>query len=328
MSRLPISFACGLYDRMLPLYTGDVRPKGIDLNFIAIDNPREIFDRMGGGLEFDAAEMSSAEYIALAGTGNNPFVALPVFPSRVFRHGYICFNRQSGIETPKDLEGKRIGVPLYTMTAALWARGHLQHDYDVDLSTIHWVQGAINKPGAQGDPSARPLLSPVPIELNDSGKSLDDLLQAGEIDATIGSSLPASLGSNPDIQRMFPDFRAIEKDYYQRTKIYPIMHLTVIRRDVHEANPWVASSLYEALCKSKDMALANMRYTGALRYMLPWLKADLDEIDEIFDGDPWPYGIEPNRPTLEAMVTYMVEQSYIAEPIPLEDLFVPAFGGP
>ena len=111
MSKLPISFACGLYDRMLPLYTGDVQPKGIDLNFIAIDNPREIFDRMAGGLEFEAAEMSSAEFISLTGAGENPFVALPVFPSRVFRHGFICFNRKSGIETPKDLEGKRVGVP-------------------------------------------------------------------------------------------------------------------------------------------------------------------------------------------------------------------------
>lgn len=328
MSKLPISFACGLYDRMLPLYTGDVRPDGIDLNFIVLDNPREIFDRMAGGLEFDVAEMSCTEFISLTGAGKNPFVALPVFPSRVFRHGYTCINRKAGIETPKDLEGKRVGVPLYTMTAALWVRGHLQHDYDVDLGTIHWVQGAVNKAGAHGDPSALPLLKPVPIEINDGGKSLDDLLQAGAIDAIIGASLPQSLGRNPDIQRLFPDYRRVEKDYYQRTGIHPIMHLMVIRRDVHEANPWVASSLYAALCEAKDMALASMRYSGALRYMLPWLKADLEEIDEVFDGDPWPYGVEANRPTLEAMVAYMVEQSYIAQPIAVDDLFVHAFGGP
>ncbi len=328
MSKLPISFACGLYDRMLPLYTGDVRPDGIDLNFIALDNPREIFDRMAGGLEFDVAEMSCTEFISLTGAGKSPFVALPVFPSRVFRHGYTCVNRKAGIETAKDLEGKRVGVPLYTMTAALWVRGHLQHDYDVDLGTIHWVQGAVNKAGAHGDPSALPLLKPVPMEINDGGKSLDDLLQAGAIDAIIGASLPQSLGRNPDIQRLFPDYRRVEKDYYQRTGIHPIMHLMVIRRDVHEANPWVASSLYAALCESKDRALASMRYSGALRYMLPWLKADLEEIDEVFDGDPWPYGVEANRPTLEAMVAYMVEQSYIAQPIAVDDLFVQAFGGP
>ena len=219
-------------------------------------------------------------------------------------------------------------MPLYTMTAALWVRGHLAHDYDVDLSTIQWVQGAINKPGAHGNPSARPLLKPANIEINDGGKSLDDLLQSGDIDATLGSSLPASLGKNPDIVRMFPDFRTVEKGYYQRTKIHPIMHLIAIRRDVHEAHPWLASSLYQAFCEAKDRALKSMGYGGALRYMLPWLKADMEEIDEVFGGDPWPYGIEPNRPTLETMVAYMVEQSYIAEPIALEDLFVPAFGGP
>lgn len=326
MSGLRLTFACALYDRMLPLYTREVRPEGIDLDYVAIDSPREIFDRLAGGSEFDVAEMSSSEFISRKSAGKCPFVAIPVFPSRAFRHGFIAVNRGAGIRTPGDLEGKRIGVPLYTMTAAIWIRGHLQHEYGVDLSAIHWVQGSINSPGAHGNPSVLPLVKSLPIEINESGKSLSQLLDEGAIDATIGTSLPLAMRHNPEIRRLFPDFREIEKSFYARTGIFPIMHLVAIRREVYERHPVIATSLYEALCKSKDHALAKMRYTGALRYMLPWITADLDEIDEVFGGDPWPYGIAANTPTLEALVTYMVEQSVIAAPMRLDDLFVPVDG--
>ena len=326
MSGLRLSFACALYDRMLPMYTGEVQPEGIDLDYVAIDSPRNIFDRMAGGLEFDVAEMSSSEFISRKSAGKCPFVAIPVFPSRAFRHGFIAVNRGSGIRTPSDLEGKRIGVPLYTMTAAIWIRGHLRHEYGVDLSTIHWVQGSINSPGAHGNPSVLPPVKSVPIEINDSGKSLSQLLDEGAIDATIGTSLPLAIRHNPEIRRLFPAFREIEKKFYARTGIFPIMHLVAIRRDVYEKHPAIATSLYEAFCESKDRALAKMRYTGTLRYMLPWMTADLDEIDEVFGGDPWPYGIAANTPTLEALVAYMVEQSVIAAPMRLGDLFVPTDG--
>jgi 4,5-dihydroxyphthalate decarboxylase len=321
MSRPQLSFACGLYDRMLPLYTGEVMPAGIDLNFVAINDPRQIFDRMGQRQEFDAAEMSSSEFIARESAGNNPFVALPVFASRIFRHSTITFNRKSGIKSPKDLEGKRVGTPLYTQTAAIFIRGLLQHEYGVDLSTIHWVQAAMATAGTHGNPAAPPLLKRVNIEVN-TKKSLSDLIDAAEIDAIAATTLPPSMKRNPDIQRLFPNFRDVEKEYYKKTKIFPIMHLIVLRRDVHEKYPFVATSLYDALCESRKKALELMKYTGALRYMLPWLPADLDEIDEIFGGDPWPYGVEANRPTLEALVTYMAEQALIKAPIPLERLFV------
>src|SRR5579862_2230267 len=152
MSRLPITFACGLYDRMLPLYTKEVQAEGIDLNFLAIDSPREIFDRMSGALEFDAAEMSSSEYVARFAAGDCPFVALPVFPSRVFRHGYIAVDRRV-IADPKDLAGKRIGVPIYGMTAAIFIRGLLQHDFGVDLAGVRWVEGALNEAKPHGHPT-------------------------------------------------------------------------------------------------------------------------------------------------------------------------------
>ena len=322
MSALPITFACGLYDRMLALQTGEIKPDGIDLNFLVIDNPREIFDRMSGRQEFDACEMSSSEFISRYAAGKLPFVAIPVFASRVFRHGFIVVNRKF-ITSAKDLAGKRIGVPLYTQTAALFVRGLMQHDLGVDLSGIEWVQGAVNEPGAYGNPSVMPLLKPVAITPNQSGKSLSDLLAAGDIQAIIGSNLPRALNRHPDVVRLFPDYRAREQDYFRRTGIFPIMHLIVIRNDVYERHPFVARSLYDAFGAAKDWAWEKMRYPGTLRYMLPWLPDDIEEIDKLFGGDCWPYGIEPNRPTLEALVTYMAEQGLIPAPIPIEKLFVP-----
>src|SRR6201993_5293730 len=177
-----MTFACGLYDRMQALYTGEVQAEGIDLNFLAIDEPRQIFDRMGKNLEFDACEMSSTEVFSRLAAGRNEMVALPVFPSRVFRHGFITVNRKA-VKTPKDLEGKRIGVPLYTQTAAVFIRGLLQDEYGVDLSGVHWVQGATNSPDSHGNPSSPPLIKQVSIEQNASGHSLNELLESNDIQA-------------------------------------------------------------------------------------------------------------------------------------------------
>jgi 4,5-dihydroxyphthalate decarboxylase len=325
MSKLQMTFACGLYDRMLALYTGEVQPDGIDLNFLAIDSPREIFDRMGKNLEFDACEMSSSEVISRLAAGRRELVALPVFPSRVFRHGFITVNRHA-VTTPKDLEGKRIGVPLYTQTAAVFIRGMLADEYGVDLSGVHWVQGATDSPESHGNPSPPPLLKPVSIEQNRSGFSLSELLARGEIQAILGSGLPASLRTHADVVRLFPDFHRIELDSYRRTRIFPIMHLVALRRDLYEQHPFIATSLYDAMNKAKNIALAKMRDVGALRYMLPGMPAELEVIDEVFGGDPWPYGVESNRPTLEALVRYMAEQSLIKAPIPVHELFVPIYG--
>ena len=323
MSDLRLSFACGNYDRMEALRNGAVEVDGIDLDYIEIKAPREIFDRMVQNHEFDVSEMSSAEFVSMTAKGDNPFVGLPVFPSKCFRHGFICINRNAGIETPKDLEGRRIGTPLYTQSAMIYIRGDLQHEYDVDLNTIRWVQGAVEKSGSHGHPEPPELLEPVDIEINTSEFSLSEMLAAGEIDAICGSRLPTNLGVHPDVVRLFPDYRAVERDYYRRTRIHPIMHLVAIRRDVYDANPQIAGSLWEAFEAAKTWALEEMRFSGAQRYMLPWLYPDLDEVDELFDGDPWPYGVEANRPTLEAYIKYMVDQDFIAEPMPIESLFLP-----
>jgi 4,5-dihydroxyphthalate decarboxylase len=325
MPKIPLTFACGLYDRMLPLYTREVQADGIDLNFLAIDNPREIFDRMAGALEFDVSEMSSSEFIARHAAGDCPLVALPVFPSRVFRHGHIAVDRKA-VRSPADLAGQRIGVPIYGMTAAIFIRGLLQHDFGVDLSQVRWIEGAMNEAKPHGHPTRLKLAKAVSIEANTSGKSLSDLIEAGELAATIGASLPGAIGRNPEIGRLFPDHREREKDYYRRTRIFPIMHLIVVRRDIYERHPFVATSLYRAFCQAKDLAWQKMRHSGTLRYMLPWMGSEIEEIDEVFGGDPWPYGIEPNRATLEALVQYLAEQGLIADRLPVENLFVPTFG--
>jgi 4,5-dihydroxyphthalate decarboxylase len=326
MAKLRLSFACALYDRMQPLYTGEVQPAGIELNFIPIEEPRPIFDRMSGGLEFDVAEYSSSEFVQRFANEQCPFVAIPVFPSRAFRHGFIAINKKSGITKPKDLEGKRVGVPLYTMTAAIFIRGLLQHEFGVDFEKIHWVQGAVNKAGAHGKPTVLPLLKPIPIEIDPSGRSLSDLIEARVVDATLGTSLPESIRTNPDVMRLFPNYVEMERDYYKRTGIYPVMHLVAIKKDIYERYPFVATSLYDAFVESKKIALKHMFNLRALRYMTPFLMRDIDEIYEIFNGDPWPYGVEKNRKTLEALVTYLVDQHLIAAPVKVDDLFVPTYG--
>ncbi len=322
MAKIPVSFASGLYDRLLSLYTKEVEPEGIDLNYIAMDSVRDIFDRMGARQEFDVAEMSSSEYISHVCAGSSPFVAIPVFPSRVFRHSFMSYNMDSGIRTPKDFEGRRIGVPLYTMTAAVWQRGHLQHDYGVDLSTIDWVQGATNHAGSHGEPSVVPMVRPARVSTDPAGRSLSELIDKGEIAGMIGTAVPHSMRTNSRIKRLFPDFREVEKDYYRRTGIFPIMHLVVIRKSLYDKHPFIAKSLYDAFSKAKKLALDKLR-GGTLRYMLPWLASDVAEINEVFGDDYWPYGIEANRKTLTALVTYMADQGLIAKAPPIESLFIP-----
>ncbi|MFY9838623.1 MAG: ABC transporter substrate-binding protein [Xanthobacteraceae bacterium] len=326
MSRLQLSFACGLYDRMLALYTGEAKPAGIDLNFIAIDQPRPIFDRMSGGQEFDVAEYSSSEFVQRFANRDCPFVAIPVFPSIAFRLGFIAVNRKSGIKSPKDLEGKRVGVPLYTMTAAIFINGILKNEFGVDLSKIHWVQSAMNTLGSHGSPTVLPLLKKISIENNTSRQTLGQLLAEGAIDATLGTSLPDEIRTNPDVGRLFPNYVELDKDLYKRKGIYPIMHLVALKKSVYERYPFVATSLYDAFVKSKKIALEKLFNLRAVRYMTPFLMREIDDIWEVFNGDPWPYGIEPNRRTLEALIAYQQDLGLIAAPVKVDDLFVPTYG--
>ena len=230
MSKLRLTFACGPYDRTLALRDGTIQPEGIDLNYVALQ-PSDIFWRMLQFKEFEISEMSLSNHTTLVSTGNAPFIAIPVFPSRVFRHGYFFINAGKGINSPADLKGKRGGVPEYTMTAAVYMRGLLQHEYGVKPSDVEWVQGRADRLGRKLPPDIRLRQAPA-------GTELGDLLERGEIDFLMTANNPLAFRRGAaTVRRLFPNYAEVEKDYYRRTKIYPIMHTVVIRRDVHEAQP-------------------------------------------------------------------------------------------
>ncbi|KAL1853531.1 hypothetical protein Daus18300_011812 [Diaporthe australafricana] len=324
-NRLNISFASILYDRMQPLHSGEVSAEGVELNFISLNHPRDIFDRMSGGREFDASELSLSEYICRHAAGHRDLTAIPVFPSRAFRHGFVAVN-SSSVKTPTDLNGKKVGVQLYTMTAAVWIRAMLKQ-HGVDLSSIEWIQGSMESADSHGKPSTMPLMRPVIIRQNNSGKSLSQLLEEGEIDATIGADLPACFGNVPHVKRLFPDFKEVEKAYLRETGVFPIMHTVVIKTALVERHPWLTSSLYNALNDSKEVARIRMRFLDCLRYMLPWLASELDEIDELFPGsDPWLNGVEENKKTVEVLIDALYDQGMISEKVDVYQLFAPVRG--
>jgi 4,5-dihydroxyphthalate decarboxylase len=326
MADLALRFGCGSYDRMEALWTGEAAPEGIALEVSKVDVPRQLFDQVDQG-KFDAGEYGMTGIVENAAKGDKRFAAIPAFPSKMFRHGYIYVNRRSGIREPKDLAGRRIGVPSISQTAAIWIRGHLEHDYGADLSRVLWITGAADRPGPLTATIIPPKLHvPTRIEPAPPGKSLDDLLVAGEIDALLGANRAPSLGRNPDIVRLFPDYRRVERDYYRRTGIHPMMHAVVVRRDIYDANPWVAASLFRACEAAKRIALDKLRPFGASRSLLPWAEQEMDEVDELFGGDPYSYGIEPNRAALAALIDYMAEQGFIARKPAVEELFVDVEG--
>ncbi len=326
MANLPLTIACGPYDRMEAIRTGDVQIEGIDPTYVAIQSPPEIFARMVKTGSFDVAEMSTSYYLIRRAQGSFPFIALPVFPSRMFRHGFVFINTNAGIAEPQDLAGKRIGVQEYRQTAAVWIRGLLREELGVDLSDVRWLEGGVNvsrRPDSEFD--LRPS-KPISIETIPPGATLSAMLASGEIDALLGARRPASFGHHQDVARLLPDYRAREREYYARTGIFPIMHTLVMREDLWRTRPWVAESLFKGFDAAKAWAGEQMRFSGTMRYMLPWLFDDLDEIDELFGGDCWPYGLGPNRATLEAFVRYLVADGFLDAPISLDDMFTPIVG--
>jgi len=323
LARLPVAFACGPYDRMEALGSGVVQPEGIDLRYIAIQSPPEIFARMVKTRSFDAAEMSLAHYLMMRTRGTFPFVAIPVFPSRLFRHGYIFVGKRAGIATPSDLAGKRVGVQEYRQTAGVWIRGILKDEYGVDLDSIRWFEGGVNAPRR---PDSEMDLRPVkdlPIQIIPDDRSLNDMLEAGEIDAYFGARRPRALDHGQNVARLFPDYRERERAYYRKTGIHPIMHTIVLREELHREQPWVAESLFKACQASKRWAFDQMRFSGAQRFMLPWLYDEIAEMDALFGDDPWPYGIEANRQTLDTFMRYLVDQHFLENRVPVDTLFAP-----
>ena len=323
VSKFNMTFACGPYDRMEALNLGVIQPEGMDLRYLPIVSSPEIFARMVKNRAFDASEMSLAHYLIERIRGEFPFVAIPVFPSRVFRHGYIFINRNSGIKQPKDLEGKRVGVQEFRQTAGVWVRGILQHEYGVDLDTIRWFEGGVNTPRKADDVMDLRPIPEIPLELIAPDATLNDMLEAGEIDAYFGARRPTAMDTGENVARLFPDYREHERAYFLKTGIHPVMHTVVIREELYRERPWVAESLYKACEQSKAWVLAQMRHTGAQRYMFPWMFDEIAEMDELFDGNPFPYGLEPNRHLLETFMRYLVDQYFLSEPAAIDDLFAP-----
>jgi 4,5-dihydroxyphthalate decarboxylase len=317
MSNLRMTFACGPYDRTQALRDETIRPEGIDLTYITLQ-PAEIFWRMLQYREFDASEMSLSNYTSLVSAGNAPFIAVPVFPSRVFRHGYFFINSKKGIEKPADLKGKRGGVPEYSMTAAVYMRGLLQHEYGVKPADVEWVQGRTDRLGRKLPPEIRLIQAPA-------GSELGDLLERGEIDFMMTANNPLSFRRGArTVRRLFPNYKELEQDYYRRTKIYPIMHTVVIRREIYERNPWVALSLYKALCRAKDYSYGLLAETGSPKASLAWLQPLLEEEQAIIGPDWFPYGIEKNRPTIDALLQYTHEHGLTDRRLAIEELFPPS----
>ncbi len=316
MAKLHLTVACGDYDRTRALIDRTVQPEGIDLNFLPL-GPGEIFWRMLNNEEFDASEMSLSTYTILRSEGDQRFVALPVFPSRTFRHSCIYVHAAAGIEKPEDLKGKRIGVGDYQMTAAIWVRGLLHHEYQVSADEPHWVVGAPIQAGIKLPPD-------VPIERISPGQSLEKMLEAGDIDALVSVVMPRAFrAKNPGVKRLFPNYREVETDYYRRTKIFPIMHTFVMKSDLFQKKPWVAISLYKAFVQAKELSYKRLYDSNALVVSLPWIVDEIEACRRIFGEDIWNYSIEGSRPTLEALVQYLHEQGLTRRRMQIEELFVP-----
>jgi len=308
---------------MEALNLGIIQPEGIDLRYIAIQSSPEIFARMIKTRSFDVAEMSLAHYFIMRTHGEFPYMAIPVFPSRVFRHGYIFVNKHAGISTAKDLEGKRIGVQEYRQTAGVWVRGILQHEFGVDLDSVKWIEGGVNEPRAPDDDMDLRPTRDLSLEIIPGDRTLNDMLEAGEIDAYYGARRPNALDSGQNVVRLFPDYRELEKDYYRKTGFHPIMHTVVIREELFQEHPWMAESLYKACEASKTWAIKQMKYSGAQRLMLPWLFDEIAEMEELMGKNAWAYGVEANRPILTAFMQYLVDQHFLEKAAPIDDLFTP-----
>lgn len=321
---LDLTFAVGPYDRIQPLLDGRVQLEGTRLNILSMQ-PEECFWRMMQHEEFDISEMSLSSYTIAVSRGDRRFVGIPAFVSRSFRHSSIYVRDDDSVREPADLAGRRIGVPEYQMTASVWTRGLLTHDAGVDLRDVTWRTGGLEQPGRE---ERQALVTPdwLSIEPIPSDTTLNAALLAGEIDAIMAPRVP-SIFRRPDgggIRRLFPDYREREKEYFARTGIFPLMHMVVVRREIFEQHPWIAASLLKALSQAKSVATEGLADLPALRYTMPFLLAALEEQQEVFGADPWPYGIEPNRVALETFRAYLVEQGLVAEAPTVEELFAPS----
>lgn len=323
MGDVPITIACGNYDRTRAIRDGRVKVEGCDVTFLPM-YPEEIFHRAFKFQEFDVSEISFSSYIRTVSAGTAAYIGVPAFVSRIFRHSGIYVRKGAGIEKPEDLRGKRIGVPEYQITAVVWMRGMMQHEYGVKPSESHWRSGGQEQAGRE----ERTPLKPIPgldLKAIPHDKTLVGMLRDGELDALFTARAPSSfLAGEPHITRLFPDTRKAEVAYYKKTKLFPIMHLIGIRKSLAEKYPWLATSVYKAFCEAKALAMIDLRDVNALMVTLPWLEAETHETAAIMGNDFWKYGIEENRPDIEALAQYLHEQGLADRKVKIEELFHPS----
>ena len=319
-----ITFACYLYDRTLALQNGSVRPNGISLHYLSMPSVGEIFRRQARYAEFDACEMSLCTYTTLHAQGDRRMIAIPVFPSRKFRHSEIFINTNAGITEPRDLIGKRMGVHEYLQTAGIWQRAHLQ-EHGAALDRMEWHFGPMTGP----EPNYRERIQiDLPAWMNarfiPHDKWLDKMLDDGEIDAVMWANDPPSfMRRSPNVGRLFPNYQDVEADYFRRTGIFPVMHTVVIKREIYDRNPWVALSLCEAFVQAKADAMERQRSMSQLFSMLPWVGPYLEHQESVLGPDPFIYGLEANRVLLETFMRHMQDQGLTKELVTPEEIFAP-----
>jgi 4,5-dihydroxyphthalate decarboxylase len=315
-----ITLACWDYDRTLPLADGRVDVEGVDLTYLHLP-VEETFFRMARFKEFDVAEMSLSTYLVSLGQ-DKPFVAIPVFPSRSFRHNGVYVNTKAGIERPKDLIGRVVGVPEYQLTACVWIRGILAEHEGVPVASVAYRTGGLRSPGRVEKLAVAP--AGIDISPIDPGRTLDELLTSGELDAIYAPRTPPSfLEGHPAVRRLWADPKAAELSYYRVTGIFPIMHTVVLRRDRYEEAPWLAGALYKAFCAAKALVQEGLDDTAASLATLPWTYAAVAEAKELLGEEYWPYGIERNRTALATFARYAHEQGLTDRVYEPEELFAP-----
>ena len=322
MSKLHISVAMGDYDRNRALYDGRVQIDGCDPVYMLL-NPEEMFFRAMRSRDFDITELSFSSYLVKHAKGESPYIAVPVFLSRAFRHTSI-YVRKDRIKKPEDLKGCRIGVPEYQLTAVVWARSILQDDYGVNPEDVTWVRGGIDTPG-RPEKIKLDLPPGVTIEAAREGRTISELLDKGEIDAFIAPRPPSGAAlSNPNVAWLFDDPTTVAKDYYRRTGIFPIMHVVGIRKELAEQNRWLPAAVFKAFGESKAKALELLADTSATKVTLPFVEEQLKAARETLGNDFWSYGVEPNRKTIEAFLHHHHAQGLSCRKVGLDELFHPS----
>lgn len=319
---LKLTLACWDYDRTRPIMENRIRFDGIDLTYLNLV-VEETFFRQMRYREFDVSEMSFSSYLVSRFEPELPFIAIPVFPSRSFRHSGVYVNTDAGIREPKDLIGRRVGCAEYQLTANVWIRGILNDEYGVRPSDYVTFRGGLEEPG-RIEKSNIALPPEIRIEEIGPGQTLAAMLEAGEIDAMFSPRAPSCfLRGSRKVRRLFEDTAAAERDYYQRTTVFPIMHVVAIRREVYAANRWVARSLYKGFLEAQQMAYADLRETAGLKIMLPWLIKHVAETEEVMGKDFWSYGLEPNVETISRLLRYHYEQGLSKHRLTPQEIFVP-----